>query len=418
MVQISDSAYSTLNTYAVLAASGITTVNPTTISNGYYGTPGGTGITGSYPPPSTSDNTANATTAQTQLTALVGAINTARTPLTSTPLATYSSGTLTLLPNINYNGTGISFTGTTIVLDGQNLANPQFFITSTSSIGFTNVPSITMINGANNCNVFWMAGTAITFTGTSPTSIPGIFIAGSQITFANASNVLGRLYAQTANITFSGLSSNVNANCTNYSGGGGGDVPISNICFPGDTPITVDQGIIAIKDIDPKIHTIKDEKITAITKTIIQDNFVICFEKDSISENVPSEKTTMSRLHKVSYRGRMIEAQKFAEHFENVHRVEYNGEILYNILMEKHSEVMINNLCCETLEPTNLIAKLYSKFNDQEKTVLIANMNDSILKSNKTKLMNTIQTINYIHKMRKNENQIHKNIIYNIRHKI
>jgi len=33
--------YLTLNTYAILAASGITTVNITTVTNGDYGTPGG-----------------------------------------------------------------------------------------------------------------------------------------------------------------------------------------------------------------------------------------------------------------------------------------------------------------------------------------------------------------------------------------
>ena len=34
---INNPAYSTLNTYAVLAGSGITTVNTTTITNGLYG---------------------------------------------------------------------------------------------------------------------------------------------------------------------------------------------------------------------------------------------------------------------------------------------------------------------------------------------------------------------------------------------
>jgi hypothetical protein len=42
------STYSVLNTYAVLASSGITTVNVTTITNGIYGTPAGIGIVGSF----------------------------------------------------------------------------------------------------------------------------------------------------------------------------------------------------------------------------------------------------------------------------------------------------------------------------------------------------------------------------------
>jgi len=34
---IDNAAYATLNTYAVLASSGIVTVNTTTITNGFYG---------------------------------------------------------------------------------------------------------------------------------------------------------------------------------------------------------------------------------------------------------------------------------------------------------------------------------------------------------------------------------------------
>ena len=53
------STYSILNTYAVLASSGITTINITTITNGVYGTPSGIGIVGTFVG-------TNATTAQTQ----------------------------------------------------------------------------------------------------------------------------------------------------------------------------------------------------------------------------------------------------------------------------------------------------------------------------------------------------------------
>lgn len=75
--------YNILSSYTVLAASGITTVNSTTITSGSYGTPAGVGITGAFL--GTLDG-ANATAAQTQLTALVGAINTFRSGLTSTPI--------------------------------------------------------------------------------------------------------------------------------------------------------------------------------------------------------------------------------------------------------------------------------------------------------------------------------------------
>ena len=62
---INNSAYSLLNTYAVLASSGITTINTTTITNGVYGTPGGIGIVGTII--GTLDGGGNATVAQTLL---------------------------------------------------------------------------------------------------------------------------------------------------------------------------------------------------------------------------------------------------------------------------------------------------------------------------------------------------------------
>lgn len=40
-------------------------------------------------------------------------------------------------------------------------------------------------------------------------------------------------------------------------------------------------------------------------------------------------------------------------------KIKNNGRILYNILMEKHDKMMVNNLVAETLDPKNSVAKLY-----------------------------------------------------------
>ena len=156
--------------------------------------------------------------------------------------------------------------------------------------------------------------------------------------------------------------------------------PISNICFLGNTPISTDQGKIPIEKIDASIHTIHNKPITAITKTITQDEYLVCFEKHSLSLNVPSKKTIMSKNHKVSYKGIWREAEEFIDEFDKIYEVPYNGEILYNILLEKHDKVYVNNLVCETLHPKNNIAKLYnSNFNEDYKNTIIVMMNDSIV---------------------------------------
>ena len=157
--------------------------------------------------------------------------------------------------------------------------------------------------------------------------------------------------------------------------------PISDICFPKGTPIATDQGFISIEKINPKVNTIRNKSITAITKTMSNDKYLICFEKDAFAPNVPSHNTIISANHCIFYKGEMRKAKWFLHKFENVKKVKYNGEILYNVLLEKHDKMVVNNLICETLHPENRIAKLYTylqKFNPKEQQFLISQLNKEV----------------------------------------
>lgn len=154
--------------------------------------------------------------------------------------------------------------------------------------------------------------------------------------------------------------------------------PISNICFPAKTPILTDQGLINIEKIIPGLHTIRNKNIIGITKTITQHNSLVCFDKDSLANNIPSEKTIISRNHKILYKGRMIQAKHFVNKIDNVYRVKYKGEILYNVLMDEHDKMIVNNLVCETLDPTSDIAKLHlllETLNPEQKNYLVNEFN-------------------------------------------
>ena len=147
--------------------------------------------------------------------------------------------------------------------------------------------------------------------------------------------------------------------------------PISNICFVGSTPITTNQGNIPIDKINPQIHTIRNKKILRITQTTTQDKYLVCFEKDSLAPNIPSQKTIISSFHCIYYQGKMMQARDFVGKYENVKNIRYRGEILYNVLMEDHEKMLVNNLICETLHPKNSIVKIYNileklKSNEQE----------------------------------------------------
>jgi hypothetical protein len=161
--------------------------------------------------------------------------------------------------------------------------------------------------------------------------------------------------------------------------------PFGDICFPAGTPITTNQGIIPIEKINQNIHTIRNKKIVGITQTITQDKHLICFEKDALGPNIPNQKTIISKNHCIFYKGEMIKAKNFINKFENVKKVIYTGEILYNVLMEEHDKMMVNNLICETLHPENTIAKLYmilQKLNPREKEKLVKYFNEYAINNN------------------------------------
>ena len=156
-----------------------------------------------------------------------------------------------------------------------------------------------------------------------------------------------------------------------------GPVLISNICFPAGTPITTNQGTVPIEKINPEIHTIRNKPIVGITRTVTQNKYAVCFEKDSLGRNIPSQQTIMSKNHGILHNGKLRKAEVFVGN-DNITKVAYNGEILYNVLMEGPDKMIVNNLICETLHPENKIAKLYKvckNLNSEEKQKLIQNYN-------------------------------------------
>jgi len=155
-----------------------------------------------------------------------------------------------------------------------------------------------------------------------------------------------------------------------------------NICFPANTPVTTDQGIIRIDQLVRNINTIRKQPIVAITKTILNGDYLVCFEKDSIFKNVPNQKTTMSPQHKIFYNGNLIEAKDFLDKFNAVSRVPYAGEPLYNVLMEDYNKMLVNNLIVETLHPENPIAELYRLYDNPtrvEQEEYIRHQNNSLI---------------------------------------
>ena len=154
------------------------------------------------------------------------------------------------------------------------------------------------------------------------------------------------------------------------------------ICFPKDTPVTTDQGPVAIEKLNTDKHTIRGKEIVAITQSRPLQKHIVCFEKDALSKNVPSQKTLCSMEHKVFYKGEMMKARDIVDVCENVTFVPYNGETLFNVLLKKDDKMMINNLICETLHPKNIIAKISTMKDGQKKSKAIQELTKIIKENN------------------------------------
>ena len=87
---------------------------------------------------------------------------------------------------------------------------------------------------------------------------------------------------------------------------------------------------------------------------------MVLFEKDALYTNYPEKLLLISMDHAILYKGKMIKAKYFAEHFgEKIRIVDYKEDYIYNILMEKHEKMKVHNMIVETLHPSNPIAQKY-----------------------------------------------------------
>jgi len=151
------------------------------------------------------------------------------------------------------------------------------------------------------------------------------------------------------------------------------------ICFPAGTPVRTNLGDVAIDKLDPDIHTIRDKRIVAITQSQPLHTYIVNIEKNALAVNVPSNNTRISKEHKVYYKGQMVKAKDLVKLCKGVTKIPYTGEILYNVLMEEHDKMMINNLICETLHPENIMAKIHNgNYNTQEKKRMYAKLSKLI----------------------------------------
>ena len=186
--------------YAVLGASTVTNTGDSTL-DGSLGLSPGTSITGFPPglvvPPGTTDTT-NAAARQAQSDLTVAYVNAAGRPIDATTTADLAN--LKLGAGV-YAGPSKSPLGLTgpLVLDGAGDPSSVFIFQTDSTLITGSGSTVTLINGAQECNVFWQVGSSATL-GTGSVFV-GNILALTSITVNNSVTVHGRALARNGAVT-------------------------------------------------------------------------------------------------------------------------------------------------------------------------------------------------------------------------
>jgi LPXTG-motif cell wall-anchored protein len=186
----------TAESFAVLAGTTVTNTNPSVIS-GDLGVSPGSAVVG-FPPGQVNNGTihaADAVAAQAQADTTI-AYNDAAGRATTGPASADLAGQ-TLVGGV-YTGPTIGLTGT-VTLDAQGDPNTVWVFQAASTLITSPSSVVSLINGADPCNVYWQVGSSATL-GTNST-FAGTILALTSITATTGANIQGRLLARNGAVT-------------------------------------------------------------------------------------------------------------------------------------------------------------------------------------------------------------------------
>ncbi len=131
-------------------------------------------------------------------------------------------GSKVLLPGVySFGGAATANLIGNLTLDGNGEANPVWIFQASSTLVTASGSSVTLINGADSCNVFWQVDSSATI-GTY-TSFVGNIMADQSIALQTGATLNGSALARIAAVTLD-HNTITKSDCTN-DGGGGTSVP-------------------------------------------------------------------------------------------------------------------------------------------------------------------------------------------------
>ncbi len=186
----------TAGSFVVLAGAGITNTGPTTL-NGDIGTYPTLTETGTASLTITGTNHAGDAVTQQAKSDLITAYNSAagQGPTTSVPA---DLGGQTLTPGVYNSASALGLTGN-LTLNAGGDPNAVFVFQAGSTLTTASGSSVSLINGAQACNVYWQVGSSATL-GTA-SQFRGTVLALTSITLTTGATVEGRVLARNGSVT-------------------------------------------------------------------------------------------------------------------------------------------------------------------------------------------------------------------------
>jgi hypothetical protein len=206
--------------FSVLAGSTVTNTGPTTMF-GSLGLAPGSSVTGA--PHVLGETHISDAVAIGAKNALTTAYNEAANRPSNGSAGTDLAGQV-FLPGVRSASSSLLLSSGSVTLDAQGNPAAVFIFQIPSTLITSSNTSVSLINGAQACNVFWQVGSSATL-GTG-TSFVGTIMASASITANTAATIHGRLLARTGAVTLE-TNTITNSNCASSATGEGGGLETS-----------------------------------------------------------------------------------------------------------------------------------------------------------------------------------------------
>jgi len=186
--------------YAVIANQTITNGGATTL-NGHVGLSPGSAVTGFETVTLNAELHLADTDAGNAMAAMSAAADNAAGQTVSATIGTELGGTTVPGGGVYNSGSGTFEITGTVILDGQNNPNAVFIFQMGSTLVTAGSATVTLINGAQACNVYWRVGSSATLGAAN--TFRGTILAATSITLGAGTTVAGRALARDGSVTLS-----------------------------------------------------------------------------------------------------------------------------------------------------------------------------------------------------------------------